>query len=226
MFKDAIISALFGALGPFFNKQATFNKTGRVYSILSDANIAWAIYPFNLLCIALMLTMNTISVKHKLMSYKNDGAFLGTSLIFSLGYLFSSILDIAIGESYMPLYKYLGVVLIIFGVMLITFNGDNSGKVMKTQSVIDVLELSISKQRHSKNMKTAEPEEKKGCSNGQTEPCETPKEKPKGEVFVDCEIKGTEFGLESDIPISAITPHLKKAQKNIENQFFIEPRKV
>ena len=119
MFKDAIISALFGALGPFFNKQATTDPNRLIVKKLTEANLYWAIYIYNAACIALMLTMNTVSVKYKMLCYKNDGSFFGTTVIFCLGYLFSSFFDYLIGESLMPYYRYLGVLMIMSGVLLI-----------------------------------------------------------------------------------------------------------
>ena len=189
MFKDAIISAFFGALGPFFNKQATTDPNRLIVIKLNEFNMFWGIYIYNVVCIGLMLTMNTISVKHKMLSYKNDGAFLGTTLIFSLGFLFSAIFDAVIGESSMPPHKLLGVIMVIVGVMFITFNSEESGREKKTQSVIDVLDISISKKKHELAAEKAAQEEKNQF-NLETENCQTANNNP-------------------EVQVSAITPQIK-----------------
>ena len=128
MFKDAIISAFFGALGPFFNKQATTDPNRLIVIKLNEFNMFWGIYFYNVACVALMLTMNTISVKYKMLSYKNDGSFIGTTVIFTLGYMFSSLFDFLIGEPMMPKYRYLGVFMIICGVLLIRCHPNSQEK--------------------------------------------------------------------------------------------------
>ena len=211
MFKDAIISAFFGALGPFFNKQATTDPNRLIVKKLNEFNLLWAIYIYNVVCIGLMLTMNTISVKHKMLSYKNDGAFLGTTLIFSLGYLFSAFFDLIIGESHMPLHKYLAVLMVIFGVMLITFNSEESGRKMKTQSVIDVLDISISKKKlELAAQKAAElaAQDEKNKFNLETENCQTAK---------------SSSNNNPEVQVSAITPQIKPESAE-EKKFF--PKEV
>ena len=223
MFRDAVISALFGALGPFFNKQATLDPRSRVYSLFTDNNIAWAIHPFNLLCI--MLTMNTVSVKHKMLSYKNDGAFLGTSLIFSLGYLFSALLDIALGQSYMNWEKYIGVLSIIVGLMLITASGKGIPKEPGKKSGSNVPEVSLSEKKDENEPPKVDGEEKKVDelalkTQGRDSEAGMPGE------WAECEVKVSERESNTSVGLPGPNPHLTKAQRAIEEQIFFDTRNL
>ena len=120
--RNATLSALFGALGPLFNKLSTFDNTSQVAVWLNAYGLTDLHFAYDVFCIALMLFANTISVKYKMLCMKDGGAFLGTTLIFSLGYLFSALLGFAINEPAMPLQRYLGVFFIIAGVMLISID--------------------------------------------------------------------------------------------------------
>ena len=132
--KNALFSAFFGALGPFLNKQATLEEDSTVYKYFSTQSIPWAIYPFDIVCFVLMLVVNTISVKYKMLSYKYDGAFIGTSLIFVLSYLFSAIFDY-IYEGGVPTIKQsIGAFMMIFGIMLISSQEDGVKLKKKTNS--------------------------------------------------------------------------------------------
>lgn len=122
--KNAILSAFFGAVGPFLNKQATLDESRSVYKFFQQREVAWAIWPFNITCIVLMLVVNTIAVKYKMLSYKYDGAFLGTSLIFVLGYLFSAVFDYIYEGDIMTVKQTIGAFMMIFGIMLITKQED------------------------------------------------------------------------------------------------------
>ena len=53
--KNALLSAFFGSIGPFLNKQATLDHDRYVYKYLSEKEVSWAIYPFDILCFVLML---------------------------------------------------------------------------------------------------------------------------------------------------------------------------
>ena len=104
--KYAIMSAFLGALGPFFNKQVTTNLSGFIPGLLE----LWSgsqlpIYFYFAACIFLMLYCNTLSVKYKMLSYKYSGAFLGTSIIFILIFVFSAILGEVTGERSLTMVK-------------------------------------------------------------------------------------------------------------------------
>ena len=128
--KNVIISAFFGALGPYFNKQATLDETRYIYRVFNENEIGWLIYPFDILCIILMLWANTISVKYKMLSYKLDGAFIGTTMIFILGYLFSSGFDYLYEQQLLPLKRWIGAALVILGICLISIQ-ESEDKVKK-----------------------------------------------------------------------------------------------
>ena len=133
--KNVIISAFFGALGPYFNKQATLDQTRYIYRVFNENEIGWLIYPFDILCIILMLWANTISVKYKMLSYKHDGAFIGTTMIFILGYLFSSGFDYLYEQQLLPLKRLIGAALVILGICLISIQESEDNVKKLTASV-------------------------------------------------------------------------------------------
>jgi hypothetical protein len=134
--KNAIISAFFGALGPYFNKQAKFDNSGAIYHWLNDQGYPWAVYIFDVLMIIMMLWSNTISVKYKMLSYKQDGAFIGTTMIFILGYIFSSGFDYLYDQQILPLERILGALLIILGILMISWQEEQDKVKKLTNSVL------------------------------------------------------------------------------------------
>lgn len=137
--KNAILSAFYGALGPFFNKQATLDETRPIFKYLSEREIAWAIYPFDIACFVIMLVVNTMSVKYKMLSYKYDGAFLGTSLIFVLGYGFSAIFDYIYEGEAPSLRQTLGAFMMITGIILISSQEEEEKVIKKTNSFYEII---------------------------------------------------------------------------------------
>ena len=134
--KLPLLSGFFGALGPYFNKQATLDSTRWVYSFFIAQNCWYMIYPFDFLCIFCMLWVNTLSVKYKMLSYKYDGAFIGTTFIFILGYLFSSALDYVLEGKIMSDKRIVGALCIILGVLLISFQEAEQKVFKRTNSVL------------------------------------------------------------------------------------------
>lgn len=137
--KNALISAFFGALGPFFNKQATTDKDRTVVIFFDERDIGWMIYPFNVVCIILMLWVNTVAVKYKMLSYKYDGAFLGTSLIFILGYIFSAAFDFLYDGTVLTPKKTLGAIMMILGIILISLQEEADKVMKKTNSFYEII---------------------------------------------------------------------------------------
>ena len=135
-----MVSAFFGALGPYFNKQATLDSSRMVYRYFNEQDVGWMIYPFDALCIFLMLWANTVSVKYKMLSYKFDGAFIGTTLIFVLGYIFSSVLDYIYDQQILPMKRVLGAVLVISGVILISLQEQDANIKKQTASFLALVE--------------------------------------------------------------------------------------
>ena len=137
--KNATVSAFFGALGPYFNKQATLDQSRFMYHYFLDNNKGWLIYPFDAIMIFLMLWANTVSVRYKMLSYKYDGAFIGTTLIFVLGYIFSSGFDYLLDQNIMPIQRIVGALMIITGVILISFQEQEDHVKKKTPSVYEAV---------------------------------------------------------------------------------------
>lgn len=140
--KNVVLSAFYGALGPYFNKQATLDETRAIPGFFTKHNLKWMLYIFNILCIFLMLFSNTVSVKYKMLSYKFDGAFIGTTMIFILGYLFSSCFDYIYNEEFLPLQNILGALLIILGVTLISMS-EQDDKMNKQTNSIDAVKQEV-----------------------------------------------------------------------------------
>lgn len=138
--KNAVISGFFGVLGPFFNKQATLDMTKPVGVFFQQQDAPWLIYPFDILCIVLMLVANTIAVKYKMLSYKYDGAFIGSTLIFALGYLFSIGFDYLYDQTILPLPKLLGAGLVIAGVICISWQEQQNHVTKRAPSVLIFIE--------------------------------------------------------------------------------------
>lgn len=137
--KNAVISAFFGALGPFFNKQATLDEDKAIYQFFIERDVRWAIYPFDVICFILMLWVNTIAVKYKMLSYKYDGAFLGTSLIFILGYLFSALFDFIYSGSILSIKQTIGAGMMVLGIILISYQEGKSKIEKHTNSFLEVI---------------------------------------------------------------------------------------
>lgn len=141
-----VLSSLFGALGPFFNKLATFDPTKLPSLIIAQLGLPrFTIYIYTTLCWILMLMCNTLSVKYKILSYKFAGAFIGTTLIFTLMYVFSSLLGFAIGDHNVELRRYVGALMLICGINLISISEREASKERKVNSVAEVVELSFAK---------------------------------------------------------------------------------
>ena len=136
--KNVLLSSFFGALGPFFNKQATLDKDRKVVQYFDDTDYPWLIYVFNVLCIFMMLWANTVAVKYKMLSYKYDGAFIGTTLIFVLGYVFSSLLDYVYDQQLLPYMKILGALMIMMGVTMLSWQEEKDEVFKRAPSVLIV----------------------------------------------------------------------------------------
>lgn len=144
--KNVILSAMFGSLGPLLNKQATLDPKSNIYIFFKDRNIGWGIYVFNTICILLMLFVNTLSVKYKMLSFKHDGAFIGTTMIFILTYVFLSILDYANDGEIMTRSKMLGAFMIMLGVILVAME-EQADKIEK--GLPSVYQFIADRQTHS-----------------------------------------------------------------------------
>lgn len=155
--KNAILSAFFGALGPFFNKQATLDQDRAVYRFFNDNQVSWAIYPFDIFCIVLMLVVNTIAVKYKMLSYKYDGAFLGTTLIFVLGYAFSACFDYLYEGEVPSLKQTGGALMMIFGIILISSQEEKEKIKKHTNSFYQL----IAENKDNKELPLPEEEDRK-----------------------------------------------------------------
>jgi len=136
-YKHAVRSAFYGALGPLFNKMTTSDPNSKVGIFLAQQGLPpWTLWVFNVVCIILMLSVNTRSVKFKMLSFKEEGAFLGTTLIFSLGYFYSSVFGWVLGEDFVPISKYIGFALIIGGVIMISSAGSDSRQITTSANAI------------------------------------------------------------------------------------------
>lgn len=137
--QNAFLSAFFGALGPFFNKMATLEKDSTIYVFFQEREVEWAIYPYDILCIIMMLWVNTISVKYKMLSYRFDGAFLGTSIIFILGYMFSAGFDFVLEGTVLSPLKTLGALMMIVGIILLSFQEESDKMTKNTNSFYQLM---------------------------------------------------------------------------------------
>lgn len=96
-------SAVFGALGPVFNKQVVVSAEPTEDKILSYV-MKYSLYPIaaqitlNIVFILLMLTVNTMSVKYQMLSFKYSGSFVSTAVIFSVSSFLSLIFDLIIAS--------------------------------------------------------------------------------------------------------------------------------
>lgn len=144
--KNVILSAMFGSLGLLLNKQETLDPKRNIYIFFKDCNIGWGIYVFNTICILLMLFVNTLSVKYKMLSFKPDGAFIGTTMIFILTYVFLSILDYANDGEIMTRSKMLDAFMIMLGVVLVAME-EQADKIEK--GVPSVYQFIADRQTHS-----------------------------------------------------------------------------
>ncbi len=138
--KNVLLSSFFGALGPFFNKQATLDQDRAVVKYLDATDYPWLIYLFNVSCIILMLWANTIAVKYKMLSYKFDGAFIGTTLIFVLGYIFSFGFDLLYSGQLPKVIKIVGACLIMMGIALLSWQENKEEVLKRAPSVLIVIE--------------------------------------------------------------------------------------
>lgn len=138
--KNPLLSAFFAALAPYFNKQATLDEKSPVYKYFIEKEVRWAIYPFDVVCLILMLWSNTIAVKYRMLSYMHDGAFIGTSLIFILGYLFSSGFDYLHTQSFLSMKQTLGICMMTVGILLISYQEEENKVRKRATTVFDLIQ--------------------------------------------------------------------------------------
>ena len=141
--RSAVLSAFFGSVGPLCNKLATFDDTGMPGRLLRPYGLSSLHYIVDLLLIATMLAVNTMAVKHKMISFKVDGAFVGTTSMFSLGCLFSATWGVAVGEPIISIRQLTGVVMMIAGVICISIDQQEHMIIRRSPSVMDVVNLSF-----------------------------------------------------------------------------------
>jgi hypothetical protein len=131
LFTHPIASGLYGALGPFFNKQIGFGH-------YSDTSMLWRwainyqvsiifMWLADLAFLAAMLTVNTMAVKYKMLSFKRAGSFISNTIIFTVSVMSSLVLDLVLAvTSDNPLddeklfKRVLALILISTGVGLIS----------------------------------------------------------------------------------------------------------
>lgn len=126
-----VASGCFGALGPFFNKQMGLGHYSNdsvlwKWVLNTQANLA-VLWGLDLVFLVMMLAVNTLSVKHKMLSFKQAGSFLSTTIIFSVSVIISLLLDLLIATTTEEEFdiskgfkKGLALILIISGVFLIS----------------------------------------------------------------------------------------------------------
>ena len=125
---EAIFSGFFAAIAPFFFKLTALTSSSINYPYFVRKELTWIIWPWNLLMIALLLICNTVSVKYKMISFKFNGAFVGTTLIFVFTYIFSVVLDLldpTNDSQYQPwtvVKQLLGAVLMVVGTCLVAID--------------------------------------------------------------------------------------------------------
>lgn len=100
---NPLTSATLGALGPVFNKQVVVSSEPTEDTLLAHA-LKYSVYPIatqitlNAVFIVLMLTVNTLSVKYKMLSFKYSGSFVSTAVIFSVSSFLSLIFDLIVSS--------------------------------------------------------------------------------------------------------------------------------
>lgn len=100
---NPLTSATFGALGPVFNKQVVVSSEPSEDTLLALA-LKYSVYPIatqitlNAVFIVLMLTVNTLSVKYKMLSFKYSGSFISTAVIFSVSSFLSLMFDMIVSS--------------------------------------------------------------------------------------------------------------------------------
>lgn len=100
---DPMLAAFYSALGPFFSKlrcnpdkQATTDSSAVVSQYLSPQSCvacefepSLLQYAFNVSCLVANIILNSVSIKHTLLSMKDNGAFMSAVLTFVCNFLFA-----------------------------------------------------------------------------------------------------------------------------------------
>ena len=142
--KNILLSSFFGSLGPLFNKKATLDTSTYIYGLFIQHDVRWMIHPYNVLCIVLMILANSIAVKYKMLTYKCDGAFIGTTFIFILGYFFSLGFDFINDQKTPDLKRVGGAALVILGICLIALQEQEDNIDKFTPSIAFIIDTSLS----------------------------------------------------------------------------------
>ena len=125
----------------------------------------------------------------------------------------------------MHLEKYLGVLSIIVGVMLITASGKGIAKVRGKKSGSNVPEVSLSEKKDENEPPKVDGEEKKVDelalkTQGRDSEAGMPGE------WAECEVKVSERESNTSVGLPGPNPHLTKAQRTIEEQIFFDTRNL
>ena len=115
-------AALCGALGPFFVKQITMDlKSDKVVARLIErlGMPIGVLYVYDLICVMIMISFNTLGVEYRLLSFKTEGAFTTNGLYFVMTVIFSGMLDYLMENKFMHWHKYCGAAIVATGVWFI-----------------------------------------------------------------------------------------------------------
>lgn len=119
---DALWSAIFNILGAGAITAAVFEKNHKVYKKLQEWEKPWLVWPWDVLMIILMVVFNTLSVKYKLISFKYNGAFIGSTLIVVYSFLIAGFGEMVLEDKVPTVKQTAGAALMIFGITLVSFD--------------------------------------------------------------------------------------------------------
>ncbi len=123
---DAFVAGLFAVFGPIFLKLAGFSKESSPYKWFDERNVLWMLYPWDALMVGAMLVTNTISVKYRMLSFKFNGAFIGTTLIFVFTSILSAPADLIFEDKFLRWQQIVGLGLMILGVCVVAYEHEEN----------------------------------------------------------------------------------------------------
>ena len=123
---DTFISGLFAMLAPQFFKLVGFSDKDASYRWFKTRDIFWLLFVWDAVMVAMTLITNTISVKYKMLSFKVNGAFVGSTLIFVFTSILSVPADWITEGKPMNWKKFVGFVIMIIGVIVVTYEHENN----------------------------------------------------------------------------------------------------
>jgi len=118
--KHSLLSSVYQTIGVFVFKEASFDRTKPINIFWSTHGLSFMMYPFFIFALVFMMAFNTISVKHNMLSFRSNGAFIGSTMTFVFNYILGAFGDYLLSGKIMKVNRIIGAVIMIIGVIIVS----------------------------------------------------------------------------------------------------------